>query len=75
MARAQGHVVRMRKTADKFRIKSNKINMKVKCHRRAKEKLRQGAALGVAPGPSTSKCTACLPLACAACPRVLFIGL
>ena len=75
MARAQGHVVRMRKTADGLRIKSNNVNIKVRCHRRTKGKLRQGAALGVAPSPSNSRCTACLPLACAACPCVLFISL
>ena len=38
-----------------------------------KEKLRQRAALGVALGPSTSECIACLPLACAACPRMLLL--
>ena len=47
--------------------------IKQSARRHVKEKLRQRAALGVAPGPSTSECIACLPLACAACPRMLLL--
>ena len=57
------------------RINQIKCQYQIKqcARRRVKRKLRQGTALGVAPGPSTSECTACLLLACAACPRVLLL--